>query len=147
MKSRIFLLLLIILSAAILVGCPGNRQLDKDANDLLWAWIEEQDANGWEIMGYGQTDYKNVVVDHVVKPTRLEMAIEGDMVNPYHQRNMIETIVHKWRDCYPANLRPRFNLRLELYDQEINRDRDLGWTEIDTDGNVDTHHSKTQDII
>ena len=60
---------------------------------------------------------------------------------------MIEMIVREWRNKYPANLRPRFNLKVELYDLEISGDKNLGWTEIDSDGNVETHHSKTQDMI
>ena len=147
MKSRIFLLAITIIAAAVLVGCPGNRQLDKNANEALWAWVMEQDTNGWVITGFTDTNYKGVVIDHLFKPTRLQLVIKGDSVNPYHQRNMIEMIARKWRECYPANLRPRFNLKVELYDLELNRDKNLGWSEIDTDGNVETHHSKTQDII
>ena len=147
MKIRIILLAITILATAALVGCPGNRQIDKDANEALWAWVMDKDTHGWEIDGFPGTNYKNVVVDHLFKPTRLQLVIKGDEVNPYHQRNMIEMIVREWRNKYPANLRPRFNLKVELYDLELNKDKNLGWTEIDTDGNVETHHSKTQDMI
>ncbi len=147
MKRRIFLLLLIITCVGFLLGCPGNRQLDRDANEALWAWVEEQDSTRWEIIGADNTNYSNLVVDHLFKPTRLQIAIDSDAINPIHQRNMLEQIAREWRNKYPANLRPRFNLRVEMFDKEINRDYDLGWTEIDTDGNVDTHHAKTQDVM
>jgi len=130
----------------LIVGCPGNRAIDREANDALWAWIQEQDTNGWQITGYN-TNYTNVVVAHEFRPTRLNLAIKGDSVNPWHQRNMLGDIAKAWQGMYPANMKPRFNLRVTLYDQEINNDKELGWCEIDQDGNVDTHHGLTQDVM
>jgi hypothetical protein len=136
----------LFLVVPLLVGCPGNRALDREANEALWAWVEQQDTNGWNITGYA-TNYQNIVVAHEFKPTRLSIAIQADRVNPLHQRNMMDMIAMQWRNFYPANMRPRFNLRVMLYDTEINRDKELGWSEIDRDGNVETHHAKTQDIM
>ena len=146
MERRIFLILL-LMTIPVLVGCPGNRAMDREANEKLWAWVEDQDATRWDIIGAPQTNYTNLILDHEFRPTKLKIAIDGDAINPIHQRNMLEQVARKWRNCYAANLRPRFNLRVEFYDKEINRDNDLGWTEIDQDGNVDTHHSKTQDVM
>ncbi len=146
MKNRLFLLL-IVLIVPILIGCPGARQIDRDANEALAEWIDEQDATEWEIIGVAESSYSNIVVEYQFKPTRLEIAIRGDYVNPYHQRNMIETIARQWRNFYPSNMRPRFNLKVQLYDGDFDRANDLGFTEIDEDGNVDTHHGRTTDIM
>jgi hypothetical protein len=139
--------LIVLLVLPMLVGCPGNSGTDKKAADDLWAWIQQQDQNGWTITGFPQSSYKNIVVDHRFRPTRFDMAINGDAVNPYHQRNMLEDIARKWVEQYPANMRPRFVLRVEMYNNKISKDTELGYTEIDKDGTVETHHSKTQDMI
>ena len=81
MKIRIILLAITILATAALVGCPGNRQIDKDANEAIWAWVMDKDTNGWEIAGFPGTSYTGVVIDHVFKPTRLQLVIKGDEVN------------------------------------------------------------------
>jgi hypothetical protein len=146
MKHRIFLLLALAV-LPLLVGCPGNRTIDKQANDALWAWVEQNDAAGWEIVGFPGTTYTNIIVDHEFRPTKLNIAIKGDEVNPYHQRNLLEMIAREWRNKYPANLKPRFPLRVTFYDMEINRDKELGYTDIDQDGNPDTHHGQTQDVM
>ncbi len=129
----------------LVVGCPGNRTLDKKANEKLWAWVEQQDSTRWDIIGAPQTNYNHIIVAHEFRPTRLNVAIKADEVNPYHQRNLLEQIAREWQKSYPANLKPRFKLKVELFDTEINNDKSLGWTEIDQDANVDTHHGKTQD--
>ncbi|MCX6647520.1 MAG: hypothetical protein NTY09_14340 [bacterium] len=144
--KRLAYILLVLAIVPILAGCPGNNRQDKLAQDALWAWIQEQDTNGWAITGF-ETNYKGIVVDHNFKPARLQLAIKGPDVNPYHQRNMIEDIARKWREVYPANIQPRFTLRVELYDTTIERAADLGWTEINKDGLIETHHSKTQDVL
>lgn len=144
--KKLTYLLLVLLIVPVLAGCPGNTRQDKEVQVAFEQWIRDQDANGWEISGYDAT-YQNIVVDIKFRPTRLQLAIIGDAVNPWHQRNLIEDIIIQWRNMYPANIRPRFKLRLELYNLQIDRASDLGWTEIDTEGMVDTHHSKTQDVI
>ncbi len=148
MTRRLALLLMLLIIPALL-GCPGNTRLDKEAQGKLWEWILEQDEAGWAIMGYPGTEliYKDMILDHRFRPTRLDIAINGEEMNPYHQRNWIEQIVREWRNKYPANLRPRFNLKVYLYNGEINNDNELGFTEIDTNGTVDTHHGKTHDVM
>jgi len=146
MKMRIFLLLTLIM-VPLLVGCPGNRTLDREANEKVWAWVMQNDTEGWSIMGFPDTTYTNIVVDHEFKPTKLNIAIKGDEVNPYHQRNMLEMVAREWQNSYPANMKPKFNLRVTFYDMEMVRDHELGYTEIDEDGNPETHHGRTQDII
>jgi len=143
---RRFILLAILVLVPILLGCPGNRSIDHEANEALWEWIQEQDANGWNVAGFEAT-YTDIVVDHEFRPTRLQLAINGDAVNPYHQRNLLGQIAQQWQNMYPANMRPRFNLRVELYNREISNDTDLGYCEIDRDGNIDTHHGATQDVM
>ncbi len=144
--NRLVVLLLVLVAVPLLLGCPGNRKIDHEANEALWQWVQEQDTNGWVIPGY-DVDYRNIVVDHEFKPTRFNIAIKGDEVNPLHQRNLLDMIAMEWRNKYPANMRPRFNLRVTMYDMEINRDNELGYTEIDQDGNPETHHHRTQDVI
>ncbi len=146
MRQSIFLLLLVIV-IPMLIGCPGNRAIDREAADKLWTWVEEQDSTRWDVVGAPQTNYSGLIVDHQFKYNKLMIALDSDAINPIHQRNLLEQIARQWRNSYAANLRPRFNLRVEFYNKEINKNFDLGWTEIDTDGNVDTHHSKTQDVI
>jgi len=146
---KYFGVILVLFSLPLLLGCPGNTSEDKKAGEALWAWVQQSDTNGWVITGYAKSTnpYKNVVVDHRWRPTKFEIAIKGDSVNPYHQRNMLEDIARQWRDKYPANMRPRFVLRVEMYNMKISKDSELGYTEIDKDGSVDTHHSKTQDVM
>jgi len=146
MKNRLFLLL-IVLIIPTLIGCPGNRAIDKEANAQLSEWIDEMDATEWQIMGVTGVSYSNIVIDYQFKPTRLEIAIDAQAVNPYHQRNLIETIARQWQSYYPANMKPRFNLKVQLFDTDFSRDHDLGFTEIDEDGNVDTHHGRTTDVM
>jgi len=145
MYRRLTLLVLLIL-VPVLIGCPGNRSIDKKANEALWEWMEQQDQNGWDISGW-DTSYTNIIVEHEFRPTQLKLAITGDAVNPYHQRNLLGDLARKWREMYPANMRPRFNLRVTLYNMEINHDYELGWCEIDQDGNIETHHALTQDVL
>jgi hypothetical protein len=145
MRKRVVMILLLLVLPMI-VGCPGNRPMDKEASDALWAWVEQQDSTRWDIVGAPNTNYNHVIIDHRFRPTKLDIAINGDAVNPIHQRNMLEQIARQWRNSYPANLRPRFNLRVEIYNKEISKATELGYTEVDTDGNVDTHHSATQDV-
>jgi len=130
-------------------GCPGISATDKKAQQELLAWIQQQDRDGWTIIGYENQAgfYKNVVLKVELKPAKVNIAIDRNSMNPYHQRNFMETIVRKWRDFYPVNMRPRFNLRVTLYDKEIQHQNELGFSEIDKDGNVDTHHGQTQDIM
>jgi hypothetical protein len=144
MKYRLFFLL-IVLIVPMLIGCPGARQIDREANEALAVWIDEQDATGWQIIGVADVHYSNVVVEYRFNPTRLDIAILGDNVNPFHQRNLIETIARQWQNSYPSNMKPRFNLKVQLYDRDFDRANDLGFTEIDEDGNVDTHHGRTMD--
>jgi hypothetical protein len=146
MYRRIVLLILLVV-LPVLVGCPGNRSIDKEANEAMWEWVEQQDQNGWHIGGFEEANYTNIIVDHQFRPTQLKIAITGDAVNPYHQRNLLGDLAMKWRDMYPANMRPRFNLRVTLYDMQMDRDHELGWCEIDQDGNIDTHHHRTQDVM
>ena len=145
MKNRVALILMLI-AIPLILGCPGNRRLDKECNDKLTAWIQEQDTNGWHITGF-ETNYTNIVVTYEFRPTKLDIAIKGDSVNPLHQRNLMDDLARKWWGEYPANLRPRFNLRVTMYDLEINGDNELGWSEIDQDGTVETHHMKTGDVM
>jgi hypothetical protein len=139
--------LIVLLVLPMLVGCPGNTGTDKKAADDLWAWVQEKDTNGWTISGFPQSSYKGIVKEHRWRPTKFELAIDGDAVNPYHQRNMLEDIAREWVALYPANARPRFVLRVEIFNKKISKDSELGYTEIDKDGAVETHHSKTQDMI
>jgi hypothetical protein len=145
--KKLAYILLVLAIVPMIAGCPGNGRSDKEAQDALWAWIQEQDTNGWAITGYPTANYTGIVVTHEFRPARLQLAINASAVNPWHQRNMIEDIARKWREVYPANIRPRFNLKVELYDTEISRAADLGWSEINKDGLVETHHSKTQDVL
>lgn len=146
---RMLSLFFIFAVVPILLGCPGNSAEDKRIQEELWAWIQQQDTQGWTITGYESNAgfYKGIVVAHEFRPTRLLLAIKGDQVNPLHQRNLLEDIARKWRSLYPVNMVPRYNMKVVFYDMEISNDRELGYTEIDRDGNVDTHHSKTQDIL
>jgi hypothetical protein len=146
--KKILGLVMIALILPFLVGCPGNSGTDKKAADDLWAWVSQQDKDGWVITGFANNKpYTNIIVDHKWRPTKFELAIKGDEVNPYHQRNMIEDIARKWQSFYPANMKPRFNMRVEIYNLKISSDSELGYTEIDKDGTVKTHHSKTQDVL
>jgi hypothetical protein len=146
--KKFFGFITVLLIVPFFLGCPGNGKMDLKAQQDLWAWIQQQDQVGWTITGYEQNAgyYKGIVIDHKFRPTHLDLAINGDAVNPYHQRNLIETIARQWRNFYPANMYPRFNLKVEIYNQTIDKNSELGYTEIDKDGNVDTHHSKTQDM-
>jgi hypothetical protein len=147
--KKYLLLFAVLLLVPFFLGCPGNGKGDIKAQQDLWAWVEQQDTNGWTITGYEQNAgfYKHIILDHRFRPTHLDIAINGDAVNPLHQRNLIEDIARHWRNSYPANMYPRFNLKVEIYNQKIDKNSELGYTEIDKDGNVDTHHSKTQDMI
>ncbi len=149
MIRRLSLLLLLFMVVLPLLGCPGNTARDKEAQATLWAWIEEREEAGWEIIGYpGTADiYKNMILEHNFRPTRLDIAINTLDMNPYHQRNWIEQIAVAWRDQYPANMTPRFTMRVTLYDATISNDNELGFTEISNDGRVVTHHGKTQDVM
>lgn len=147
MIKKASLLALILLVLPSLIGCPGNTGRDREMQAQLWTQIETWDAQGWEIPGWPDVHPMGIVTDHKFRPTRLDIAIKGDDVNPYHQRNMLEGIVRYWQNLYPINLRPRFELRVYLYDVTISNDRELGFTIIDQDGNVETHHGKTQDIV
>jgi hypothetical protein len=136
--------------AAVLLGCPGTRKIDLEAREKLWTWMEEQDANGWNITGYPDKAgyYKNIIATHRFRQAPvLDVAIKGDEVNPYHQRNWMVDIARKWWNLYPANMRPRFNLRVNLYDTEISHDMELGFVEVDKDGNFEPHHFKTGDVM
>jgi len=146
MKFRIFLILLVIL-VPLLTGCPGNRTVDKEARTKLGEWIDQQDAAVWTITGFEGTAYTGVVTTYEFRYSILDIAINSEAMNPVHQRNWMEGIARKWREFYPANKRPRFNLKVVLYDKEINNDFELGWVEIDQEGNLDTHHARTQDTI
>lgn len=147
--KKLVLLLIAILLVPLFTGCPGNSKRDIEVQEQLWAWIQEQDQNGWTITGYEVSAgrYKNIILDHKFRPTRLMLVIDGSAVNPFHQRNLLEDIARKWRDFYPANMRPRFNLKVVFYDKNFDRSNELGYTEIDKDGTVETHHGKTQDVI
>jgi hypothetical protein len=149
MIKRIALLVVLLLCSVLFLGCPGNTSLDKKAQQDLWAWIEQQEAAGWAITGWPDTEnlYKNVIVDHRFRPTRLDIAIPANTMNYFHQRNWIEDIVRKWRNCYPANMYPRYELKVYLYETTISNDTELGFTIIDKDGNVETHHGKTGDVL
>lgn len=145
MKKLIYVLL-VLMVIPLLTGCPGNGRLDKEAQEALWTWIQEQDTNGWTISGWAGVSYQGIVTDHNFRPARLQLAINADAVNPFHQRNLIEDIVLKWRALYPANMQPRFKLKVELYNNTIERANDLGFTEVEPDGRVDTHHMGTHDV-
>ena len=147
MPKKLLLTAIALLFLLMALGCPGNSRRDVEYRDELWNWILTQDTNGWEVTGWPEIHPVGVVVDHNFRPARLEIAIKGDDVNPYVQRNMIEDIARHWRDEYPINLQPRFELLVYMYNMEISHDKELGFTAIDKDGNVDTHHPKTQDVM
>lgn len=146
MKKLAFIFLVFIV-VPFLTGCPGNSRQDKEVQAALWEWIQEEEINGWTIIGWETTSYTNVIIEHEFRPTRLRIVIDPGTMNPFHQRNWIETIVRQWRNTYPANMRPRFKLKVELFDMQMTSDHNIGWSEINQDGRVETHHSGTQDMI
>jgi len=148
MKKLISLTIALLL-VPMLLGCPGNSAQDRKIQEQLWSWIQQQDQEGWNISGFANISgvYKNIIVDHKFKPTRLEIAIKGDEVNNLHQRNMLEDIARQWRNFYPANMYPRFTMKVEFFNMTFDKTAELGYTEINRDGLVDTHHSATQDVI
>jgi hypothetical protein len=146
--KRILALLIALVTVPLAVGCPGNSPMDRKAEADLWTWVQQQDQAGWTISGYeNATGYKNIVTDHKLRPAFFDLAINADAVNPLHQRNMLEDIALKWRSLYPANMTPRFNLRVTFYNKTISHATEIGYTEIDKDGTPRTHHGKTQDVM
>ena len=147
--KRILALLIALVTVPLAVGCPGNSPMDRKIEADLWTYIQQEDQAGWVISGYDNVSgtYKNIVTDHKLRPANFDLAIDGQAVNPLHQRNMLEDIARKWRSLYPANMTPRFNMRVTFYDKTISHATELGYTEIDKDGTVRTHHSKTQDVM
>ena len=147
--KKLLSLTIALLLVPMLVGCPGNSSQDRQVQQKLWEWIQLQDANGWVISGYENATgaYKNIILDHKFKPTRLELAIKGDEVNNLHQRNMLEDIARQWRNYYPANMYPRFTMKVEFFNKTFDKAAELGYTEINKDGIVDTHQSATQDVM
>ena len=115
----------------------------------MWSWIQQQDQAGWTITGYtlNPDTYKNIILDHKFKPTKLAIAVKKDAMNPLHQKNWVEDIAMKWRNMYPANMYPRFTMRVTIYNDKIDNNNEVTYTEIDKDGNVSTHGGKMSPIV
>jgi hypothetical protein len=129
------------------IGYGDISETDIRSYESLLAWIEEKDASGWAIPGSPDASYTGLLKDHAFRNNEFSLAIDGDAINPYHQRSLMEMIVRKWISFYPREQQPAGMLRVVLYDKVIDPDKELGYSEIDRNRNINTVHPRTADII
>lgn len=147
MIKRLLFVLLVLTIIPTILGCPGNSGRDKEYRDATVQWIKDSSAAGFQIPGWEGTPPQDFVLEVRQRPARIDFAIDPTKIHPLAQRNLIETVARYWRDKYPINMRPRFELHVYIYDKQISNDKEIGFTSIDKDGNVDTHHGPTQDMM
>jgi hypothetical protein len=129
---------------------PVSREIseaDAAANAALSEWIEMHDADGWVIPGQPGERYIDVILAAEFRSGELDLVIAGDKLVPGNQRQLMEAIARKWISLYPEDVIPGYTLKVTMYDGEINRDHQLGFSEIDSNRNIDTNHPATQDVI
>ncbi|HEX9746734.1 MAG TPA: hypothetical protein VGB30_15050, partial [bacterium] len=111
LRKIIFITILMMLVPA-LMGCPGNSRKDIEIREATWAWCEQSDIDGWQIIGWGGDPPTGIIVEHKLRPARIDIAIDPSRIHPQAQRNLLETIARHWLNEYAVNTRPRFELHV-----------------------------------
>ncbi len=128
---------------------PVSREIseaDAAANAALSEWIEMHDADGWVIPGQPGERYVDVILAAEFRSGELDLVIAGDKLVPENQRQLMEAIARKWISLYPEDVIPGYTLKVTMYDGEIDRDHLLGFSEIDSNRDIDTFHPGTRDV-
>jgi len=136
-------------SAEVPVSEPADygvvSETDVSVYEDLVGWIEQKDRDGWTIPGQEGVTFDGLLKGHSFHGNVLELAVDTGKIGVVYQRSLMEMVARKWISLYPADEMPVRALRVILYDGEIDHNKELGYSEIDSERIINTVHYSTQD--
>lgn len=148
--------ILIALSALCMVSCTEfcclpfvkfntlrSHRIDKEVQVSLDEKLTEWNENGTFPLADYDINTTGYLKEWHFNHAKLDIIFEYQKAHPVMSRYVMETIAVEWYKLYPEDRKPRFNLAVYAYVEEVSHNTEWGWSEVDKKGKPESHWYRT----